>query len=51
MNYLRDDAAAATVVAAVQAAGRRGIAIQGDMAREDDIDAHVRRPSTRSSGG
>ena len=37
INYQRDDAAAASVVAAVQAAGRRGIAIKGDMAREDDI--------------
>lgn len=37
INYRRDDAAAASVVAAVQAAGRRGIAIKGDLAREDDI--------------
>ena len=37
INYQRDDAAAASVVAAVQAADRRGIVIKGDMAREDDI--------------
>ena len=37
INYQRDDAAAASVVSAVQASGRRGIAIKGDMAREDDI--------------
>ena len=37
INYQRDEAAAAAVVSAVQAAGRRGIAIKGDMAREDDI--------------
>jgi NAD(P)-dependent dehydrogenase (short-subunit alcohol dehydrogenase family) len=37
INYQRDEAAAASVVSAVQAAGRRGIAIKGDMAREDDI--------------
>ena len=37
VNYLRDEAAAASVVSAAKAAGRRGIAIQGDMAREDDI--------------
>jgi NAD(P)-dependent dehydrogenase (short-subunit alcohol dehydrogenase family) len=37
INYQRDDAAAASVVSSVQAAGRRGIAIKGDMAREDDI--------------
>jgi NAD(P)-dependent dehydrogenase (short-subunit alcohol dehydrogenase family) len=37
INYQRDDAAAASVVAAVQAAGRRGVAIKADLAREDDI--------------
>jgi len=37
INYLRDDKAAGAVVAAVQAAGRRGIAIKGDLGREDDI--------------
>ena len=37
INYQRDEGAAASVVSAVQAAGRRGIAIKGDMAREDDI--------------
>jgi NAD(P)-dependent dehydrogenase (short-subunit alcohol dehydrogenase family) len=38
INYLRDDTAAGEVVSAVQAAGRRGIAIKGDMAREADIE-------------
>ena len=42
VNYLRDAKAADEVVAAVKKAGQRAIAIQGDMAREDDIDAHVR---------
>jgi NAD(P)-dependent dehydrogenase (short-subunit alcohol dehydrogenase family) len=37
INYLRDETAAAAVVSAVRAAGRRGIAIKGDLAREDDI--------------
>ena len=37
MNYLRDAKAADEVVAAVKAAGQRAVAIQGDMAREDDI--------------
>ena len=37
VNYLRDAAAADAVVAAVKAAGRRAIAIQGDMAREEDV--------------
>ena len=38
VNYLRDAKAADEVVAAVRAAGRRAVAIQGDMARGDDID-------------
>jgi len=38
VNYLRDEKAAAAVVQAVRAAGRRAVAIQGDMAREADID-------------
>jgi len=38
VNYLRDAKAADAVAAAVKAAGRRAIAIQGDMAREDDIE-------------
>ena len=38
VNYLRDEKAADTVVQAVRGAGRRAIAIQGDMARESDID-------------
>ena len=37
VNYLRDAKAADEVVAAVKKAGQRAIAIQGDMAREDDI--------------
>lgn len=38
VNYLRDEKAAQAVVQDVRAAGRRAIAIQGDMAREADID-------------
>ncbi len=38
VNYLRDAKAADEVVAAVKAAGQRAVAIQGDMAREADID-------------
>ena len=37
VNYLRDANAADEVVAAVKKAGQRAIAIQGDMAREEDI--------------
>lgn len=37
VNYLRDAKAADDVVSAVRAAGRRAVAIQGDMAREDDV--------------
>ena len=37
VNYLRDAKAADAVVNAVKAAGRRAVAIQGDMAKEDDI--------------
>ena len=37
VNYLRDAKAADEVVMAVKGAGRRAGAIQGDMAREDDI--------------
>lgn len=37
VNYLRDAAAADQVVAAVKAAGRRALAVQGDMAREADV--------------
>jgi NAD(P)-dependent dehydrogenase (short-subunit alcohol dehydrogenase family) len=37
VNYLRDDKAADAVVAAVQAAGQRAIAIRADMAREEDV--------------
>jgi NAD(P)-dependent dehydrogenase (short-subunit alcohol dehydrogenase family) len=38
VNYLRDAKAADAVVAAVKAAGQRAVAIQGDMARDADID-------------
>lgn len=38
VNYLRDAKAADEVVAAIKTAGQRAIAIQGDMAREVDID-------------
>jgi NAD(P)-dependent dehydrogenase (short-subunit alcohol dehydrogenase family) len=37
VNYLRDDKAADAVVAAVRQAGRRAVAVKGDMGREDDI--------------
>jgi NAD(P)-dependent dehydrogenase (short-subunit alcohol dehydrogenase family) len=37
VNYLRDDKAAATVVAAIKQSGRRAIALKGDMGREEDI--------------
>jgi NAD(P)-dependent dehydrogenase (short-subunit alcohol dehydrogenase family) len=38
VNYLRDEKAADAVVRAVRGAGCRAVAIQGDMAREADID-------------
>jgi NAD(P)-dependent dehydrogenase (short-subunit alcohol dehydrogenase family) len=38
VNYLSDEAAADTVAQAVRAAGRRAIAVQGDMAREADVE-------------
>jgi NAD(P)-dependent dehydrogenase (short-subunit alcohol dehydrogenase family) len=38
VNYLRDKAAADAVVAAVEAAGRRAVALQADMAEERDIE-------------
>jgi NAD(P)-dependent dehydrogenase (short-subunit alcohol dehydrogenase family) len=37
VNYLRDEKAADAVVQAVRGAGRRAVAIQGDMAREEDV--------------
>jgi NAD(P)-dependent dehydrogenase (short-subunit alcohol dehydrogenase family) len=37
VNYLKDRTSADAVVADVEAAGRRAIAVQADMAREDDI--------------
>jgi len=40
VNYKRDKAAADAVVAAIRAAGRKGIAIRGDMANPRDV-AHT----------
>ena len=37
VNYKSDAKAAAAVVADVKAAGRKAVAIQGDMAREEDV--------------
>ena len=37
VNFRNDEKAAADVVADVKAAGREAIAVQGDMAREDDV--------------
>ncbi len=37
VNYLRDEKAASDVVGAVKAAGRRAVAIQGDMGQEQDV--------------
>ncbi|HXW23671.1 MAG TPA: SDR family oxidoreductase [Xanthobacteraceae bacterium] len=37
VNYLRDDAAADAVVAAIRQSGRRALAVKGDMGKEDDI--------------
>ncbi len=37
VNYLRDETAANAVVTAVKAAGRRAVAIQGDMGQEQDV--------------
>ena len=38
VNYLRDAKAADAVVARVKAAGRRAIAVQGDVAKEQDVE-------------
>ncbi len=38
VNYVRDKAAADAVVEDIEAAGRKGVAIQGDMAQEADIE-------------
>jgi NAD(P)-dependent dehydrogenase (short-subunit alcohol dehydrogenase family) len=38
VNYLRDQAAAAAIVADVEAAGRRAVAVQADIGEERDID-------------
>jgi NAD(P)-dependent dehydrogenase (short-subunit alcohol dehydrogenase family) len=37
VNYVRDAKAADAVVAAIKTAGRRAVAIQGDMAKEADV--------------
>jgi NAD(P)-dependent dehydrogenase (short-subunit alcohol dehydrogenase family) len=37
INYVRDEKAAAEVATAVKAAGRRAVAIKGDMAQEADV--------------
>jgi NAD(P)-dependent dehydrogenase (short-subunit alcohol dehydrogenase family) len=37
VNYLRDAKAADAVVAAIKTAGRRAVAVQGDMAKEADV--------------
>jgi NAD(P)-dependent dehydrogenase (short-subunit alcohol dehydrogenase family) len=37
VNYVSDAKAAAEVVAAIKATGRRAIAVQGDMGREEDV--------------
>lgn len=42
VNYLRDEKAADDVVQAVRGAGRRAVAIQGDMAREADVERTFR---------
>jgi NAD(P)-dependent dehydrogenase (short-subunit alcohol dehydrogenase family) len=38
VNYLRDKAAAAAIVADIKAMGRRALAVQADVAREDDVE-------------
>ena len=38
VNYLRDETSAGDIVNAVKSAGRRAIAIQGDMAQEADVE-------------
>ena len=38
VNYLRDDKSADAVMQAVRSAGRRAIAVQGDMAQEADVE-------------
>src|SRR5262249_44969379 len=38
VTFLRDDKAAAAVVAAIKQSGRRAIAVKGDMGQEEDID-------------
>ena len=37
VNYARDAAAAAAVVADIEKAGGRGLAVQGDVSREEDV--------------
>lgn len=38
VNYLRDKAAAEEVVSDIESVGRRAIAVQADVAREDDVE-------------
>ncbi len=38
VNYVANENAAANVVAAIEAAGRKAVALQGDMSREADIE-------------
>ena len=38
VNYLRDKTAAAGVVADIESAGRRAVAVQADVAKEDDVE-------------
>jgi len=38
VNYLRDKAAADVVVADIKSAGRRAVAVQADVANEDDVE-------------
>jgi NAD(P)-dependent dehydrogenase (short-subunit alcohol dehydrogenase family) len=42
VNYLRDEKAADDVVQAVRGAGRHAVAIQGDMAQEQDVERTFR---------
>jgi NAD(P)-dependent dehydrogenase (short-subunit alcohol dehydrogenase family) len=50
VNYLSNARAAHEVVAAIESAGRRAVAIQGDMARESDIERVV-TTAARELGG
>ena len=50
MNYLRDEKPPPSVVRRCSGAGRRAVAIQGDMAQEADVERMFDDASTRSSG-